>query len=60
MKTINKKYWLWYWGQTDVSRHSPKKKFTDFNKMKGYSARHSAKHKWIGRSYWSQYDKIEK
>jgi hypothetical protein len=57
-----KTYWLWYWGvnQNDVSVHSPKKKFTDFDKMKTYSAKHSCKHKWIGKGYWSNYEKLEK
>ena len=54
-----KEYWLWYWGinQKDEAIHSKKKKFTDFNKMKNYSAKHSKKHQWIGRDYWSNYDK---
>ena len=46
-----KEYWLWYWGinQKDEAIHSNKKKFTDFNRMKNYSAKHSKKHQWIGR-----------
>lgn len=54
-------YWLWYWGidQNDLNKHSPKKKFTDFGKMKTYSAKHDFKHQWIGEGYWSNYDKIE-
>jgi hypothetical protein len=57
-----KEYWLWYWGisQTDTTIHSKKKRFTDFNKMKVYSSKHSKKHQWIGNNYWSNYDKIEK
>jgi len=56
-----KPYWLWYWGvhQKDLKKHSPKKKFTDFDKMKEYSAKHSAEYQWVGRGYWSDYDKIE-
>lgn len=52
-------YWLWYWGviQSDLTIHSPKKKFTDFDKMKEYSAKHSLKYKWIGNDYWSNYIK---
>ena len=34
-------------------------KVTDFNKMKKYSAKHSKNHQWIGRDYWSNYDKVE-
>lgn len=54
------KYWLWYWGfsQDDLTIHSPKKKFFDFDKMKDYSANHSAKHQWIS-GYWSDYDQSE-
>ena len=48
-----KEYWLWYWGinQKDEAIHSKKKKFTDFNRMKNYSAKHSKNHQWIGRDY---------
>ena len=57
----NTEYWLWYWGinQKDEATHSKKKKFTDFNRMKNYSAKHSKNHQWIGRDYWSNYDKVE-
>lgn len=27
--------------------------------MKNYSAKHSKNHQWIGRDYWSNYDKVE-
>ena len=49
----NTEYWLWYWGinQKDEAIHSKKKKFTDFNRMKNYSAKHSKNHQWIGRDY---------
>jgi hypothetical protein len=55
-----KPYWLWWWGisQEKLDIHSPNKKFTDFNKMKTYSANHSKKHKWIGDGYWSNYEKV--
>lgn len=54
-------YWLWWWGinQKRLKIHSPKKKFTDFDKMKEYSAKHSFQHQWIGPGYWSNYEKIE-
>lgn len=54
-------YWLWYWGhdQNDVTRHSPKIKFTDFDKMKTFSAKHGAEHSWMKPNYWSNYEKIE-
>lgn len=57
---MKEEYWLWYWGvnQKKLKVHSKPKKFMDFNKMKNYSANHSAKHKWIGKGYWSIYDKI--
>jgi hypothetical protein len=53
-------YWLWWWGenQEDLKIHSKKKKFTDFEKMKVYSSRHSKNHQWIGQKYWSNYEKI--
>ena len=56
-----KTYWLWFWGvnQNNTNIHSKKKKFTDFDKMKTYSAKHSYKHKWIGKDYWSNYEKID-
>lgn len=59
---MNKTYWIWYWGinQNDLTIHSKPKKFTDFNKMKIYSGKHSSKHKWIGIGYWSNYEKVEK
>lgn len=58
---MKKNYWLWWWGvdQNDTTKHSPKKKFTDFDKMKEYSSSHSYKHRWVGNSYWSNYEKIE-
>jgi hypothetical protein len=54
-------YWEWYWGfsQDNLDLHSPKKKFTDFDKMKEYSSKHSYKHRWIGSGYWSDYDRID-
>jgi hypothetical protein len=56
-----KAYWLWFWGvnQNDTNIHSKKKKFTDYDKMKTYSAKHSHKFKWIGKDYWSDYEKID-
>jgi len=56
------KYWLWWWGveQDNTDKHSPKKKFTDFNKMKDYSAKHSYNHQFLKPGYWSNYEKIEK
>lgn len=55
-----KTHWLWYWGfnQKDLSVHSEKKKFTDFNKMKNYSSKHSFEHQWV-KGYWSNYEKVE-
>lgn len=59
---MNKTYWIWYWGvdQKDLTRHSKPKKFTDFHRMKKYSANHSKNHQWIGEGYWSSYEKVEK
>lgn len=59
--TKPKAYWLWFWGvnQNDLQKRSPQKKFKDFDKMKTYSAKHSHKHKWIGKDYWSNYKKID-
>lgn len=45
--------------QNNLDVHSPKKKFTDFDKMKTHSANHSDKHRWIGEDYWSDYEKID-
>ncbi len=55
-----KTYWLWCWGHNSnrTHLHSPEKKFTDFEKMKEYSAKHSYEHKWVGDTYWSDYEKI--
>lgn len=55
-------YWEWYWGfsQDELELHSPKKKFTDFDKMKDHSAKHSAEYKWIGSGYWSNYVRLDK
>ena len=55
-----KTHWLWYWGfnQEDETIHSEKKKFTDFDKMKNHSSKHSFEHKWI-KGYWSNYEKVE-
>lgn len=57
-----KTYWLWYWGvnQDNKNEHSEKKKFTDFNKMKTYSSKHSYEHRWIGKNYWSNYEQYRK
>jgi hypothetical protein len=56
-----KTHWLWWWGinHKRPNIHSRKKKFTDFDKMKEYSSKHSYNHKWIGPGYWSNYEKIE-
>lgn len=61
METTKKEVWYWYWGinQNDLTKHSPKLKFRNFNRMKEYSSIHSHKHKWIGEGYWSNYEKIE-
>lgn len=60
---INKKIlnWYWYWGfnQDELQIHSPKLKFTDFDKMKEHSATHSSDYKWIGSGYWSSYDTVD-
>ena len=55
-------YWLWYWGvnQDNKNEHSEKKKFTDFDKMKSYSSKHSYEHRWIGKNYWSNYEQYKK
>ena len=55
-------YWLWYWGvnQDNKNEHSEKKKFTDFDKMKTYSSKHSYEHRWIGKNYWSNYEQYRK
>lgn len=52
-------YWLWFWGfdQKDLKSHSIKKRFNDFDKMKTYSAKHSAEHQWIAQ-YWSDYELV--
>ena len=57
-----KTYWLWYWGvnQDNENEHSEKKKFTDFDKMKSYSSKHSYEHRWIGKNYWSNYEQYRK
>lgn len=57
-----KTYWLWYWGvnQDNKNEHSEKKKFTDFDKMKSYSSKHSYEHRWIGKNYWSNYEQYKK
>ena len=57
-----KTYWLWYWGvnQDNKNEHSEKKKFTDFDKMKSYSSKHSYEHRWIGKNYWSNYEQYRK
>lgn len=57
---MKKPYWEWFWGkdQHNVHAHSKPKRFSDFDKMKIYSARHSAKYKSKHPSYWSSYNRI--
>jgi hypothetical protein len=59
MKT--KVTWVWYWGidQDNLTKRSADHVFTDFDKMKEHSAKHSFEHQWIGDGYWSNYDKVE-
>lgn len=54
-------YWEWYWGTdlNDLTKHSEKIKFTDFNEMKDFSAMHSYSCKHLKPNYWSSYDVIE-
>lgn len=54
-------YWEWYWGTdlNDLSKHSEKIKFTDFNQMQNFSAKHSYSCKHLKPNYWSVYDVIE-
>jgi len=54
-------YWEWYWGTdlNDLTKHSEKIKFTDFNEMKNFSAKHSYSCEHLKPNYWSSYDVIE-
>jgi hypothetical protein len=54
-------YWEWYWGtdQNDLTKHSEKIKFTDFDRMKNFSAKHSYSCEHLKPNYWSSYDVIE-
>ena len=54
-------YWEWYWGTDlkDLTKHSEKLKFTDFDEMKDFSAMHSYSCKDLKPNYWSSYDVIE-
>lgn len=54
--------WIWYWG---IDQNNPKQRsadhvFTDFDKMKKHLSQHSFEHQWIGKGYWSNYDKVDK
>ena len=51
-------YWLWYWGwdQDDLTQHSTKLRFDDFNEMKTFSSKHSFVSQHLKPNYWSNYE----
>lgn len=61
VKEFEEVYWLWYWGwdQNDLTQHSVKIKFTDFNEMKTFSSRHSFVCQHLKPNYWSKYEYID-
>ena len=54
-------YWEWYWGTdlNDLNEHSEKIKFTDFDKMKDFSAKHAYSCKHLKPNYWACYDVVQ-
>lgn len=50
--------WLWYWGwdQNDLTKHSVKLSFTDFDEMKEFSSKHSFVSQHLKPNYWSNYE----
>jgi len=54
-------HWLWYWGwnQNDLTKHSNKIKFYDFDEMKEFSAKHSYSCQHLKPNYWSNYEYID-
>lgn len=48
-------YWIWFWGDYKLGSIIEEIRFDDFNKMKTFSAEHSAKYKEKFSFYYSNY-----